>query len=86
MLDLSLAYLAAAVLIGVLLYLAERNHKRGWRRQRNVWGNPQVSAALATIESRVEPSLEHFGDLTRLQHALATESKVALREQLARSR
>jgi hypothetical protein len=86
MMELSLAYLAAAVLIGGLLYLAERNHKRGWRRQRNVWGQAQVSAAVASIDARIDTPVEHFSDLARLQHALATEDEATRKEQLVPSR
>jgi hypothetical protein len=86
MLELSLAYLAAAVLIGGLLYLAVRNHKRGWRKQRNVWGEAQSAAALASIERQVDPPVEHFSDLARLQNALAIEDKTARKEQLTPTR
>lgn len=84
--ELSVAYLAAAALIGVLLFLARRNRKQGWHRERNVWWQAESYAALASFAPRVNPPLEHFSDLARLQRALATEDQATRKEQLTPSR
>lgn len=73
--DLSAAYVAAAGLIATLLLLARRNRRQGWRRQRGVWLQVQVEAALRTVQAPAEeaqPSgdLGHLGDLGRLQESL----------------
>jgi hypothetical protein len=86
MMELTLAYLAAAVLIGGLLYLAERNHKRGWRKQRDVWGQIEASSSHTSIEPRVELALEHFNDLARLRRSLASENESVRKEQLTPAR
>jgi hypothetical protein len=86
MLELSAAYLAAAVLIGVMLYLARQNQKQGWQRERNAWGQARSTAAVASLAPRMDPPLEHFSDLARLQQALATEDQSARKEQLVPSR
>src|SRR5580698_3919087 len=62
---LPLAYLIAAALIGFMLFLARRNQKQGWQRERNAWGQVKSPAALASIEQRIGPTSEHFSDLAR---------------------
>jgi hypothetical protein len=86
MLELSAAYLVAAALIGGLLFLAIRNHKQGWRKQRHVWGQTRSTAAIQSLQPEVELTLEHFSDLARLQQSLAGETQVAQKEQLVKSR
>ncbi len=81
MLELTLAYLAAAALISGLIFMARRNQKQGWRKPREIWRQ-----APAPMEVRAEPGLAHLGDLGRLQQSLATESETVHQEQLVHSR
>ena len=73
--QLSFAYLLAAALICVLLLLARRNRRQGWRRQRGVWLQVQAEAALRTVEtpSAAAPAFGHLGDLGRLHQALVAQ-------------
>jgi hypothetical protein len=84
--ELSLAYLAAAVLIGGVFLLARRNQKQGWHKQRRVWGQAQSTEAIASFEVGIDPAVEHFSDLARLQQSLAAESEAVQKEQSVRSR
>jgi len=86
MLELSVAYLTAATLIGGLFFLARRNQKQGWRKQRGAWGEVPSIEAPAVVETRFQSPLEHFSDLKRLQHALAMEKQVVQEEQLMERR
>jgi len=86
MLELALAYLVAAVLIGGLSVLAVRNRRQGWRKLRLVWGQIPTAAAIPFAAVPAEVPVEHFSDLARLQQALAAEHEKALKEQPVRSR
>jgi hypothetical protein len=71
--ETSIAYMAAAVIISSLTYLAKRNQKQGWRKQRISWQEVQNIAAERAFASAPIPQaqpLEHYGDLSRLQGAL----------------
>jgi len=71
MMQLSFAYLCAAGLIAVLVLLALRNRKQGWRRRRGVWLEVEAEAALRAVESpSVAEPLHHVGDLGRLHESL----------------
>ena len=71
MMQLSFAYLAATGLIAVLVMLARRNQKQGWRRRRGVWLEARAEAALRTVEPpSAEAPLQHLGDLGRLNDSL----------------
>jgi hypothetical protein len=84
--ELPIAYLAAALMIGALLFLARQNRRQGWRRQRDAWGQALVDSALTSVKARVDPPLEHFSDLARLQHSLAVEDAATRKEDLVESR
>lgn len=78
--ELSLAYLFAAVLIGGLIGLARRNQRQGWRRDRSSTFEHQSSLALQLFYARQEvPAsngpLQHLSDLARLQRALAEDGQ-----------
>ena len=77
--DLSVAYIAAAGTVGLLVVLAKRNQKQGWRKQRISWDEAQILAAQRAFAAPLNPSaapairdvpLQHLGDLSRLQEAL----------------
>jgi hypothetical protein len=71
MMQLSFAYLVATSFIAVLVVLARRNQKQGWRRRRGVWLEAHAEAALRTVESpAAEAPLQHLGDLGRLNDSL----------------
>jgi hypothetical protein len=71
MMQLSLAYLFAAGLITGLVLLARQNRKQGWRRRRGVWLEEQAELALLTVQSSSPaPTLQHLGDLGRLNQSL----------------
>jgi hypothetical protein len=71
MMQLSFAYLAATGFIAVLVLLARRNQKQGWRRRRGVWLESKAEAALRTVEApTAEGPLQHLGDLGRLNDSL----------------
>ena len=74
MMELSLAYLFAVFLIGVLIAMARENRKSGWRRTRGSWLEVQAVAAARAFEAREEApaDLQHMGDLGRLHQSLAT--------------
>ena len=55
----------------MLVVLARRNQKQGWRRRRGFWLEAQDEAALRTVESpAAEAPLQHLGDLGRLNDSL----------------
>ena len=62
MVQLTLAYLFAAVLMLILVLLARRNQRQGWRKQRGEFFKVSESPALPA---------EHQGDLGRLQQSLS---------------
>jgi len=72
--QLSFAYLLAAGLISVLLLLARRNRRQGWRRQRSFWLQVPTEAALRTVDAGApaqrSPDFGHLGDLGRLRESL----------------
>jgi hypothetical protein len=85
MLELSLAYLIAAVLIVGLALLAVRNRKQGWRKNRGAWWEAQSTAAVAAFQSRkTEGPLEHYNDLVRLQQSLTHDTEPAPVESVKR--
>ena len=70
--DTSLAYMAAVGLITTLLFLAKRNQKQGWRKQRSSFMETQFAAANRAF-ARPQPAIaseSHLADLGRLQQAL----------------
>ena len=78
--ELSLAYVFAAVLIGGLIGLAKRNHQQGWRKDRSSTFERQSSAALEVFYARQEipvsnGPLQHLSDLARLQQALTADGE-----------
>jgi len=78
--DTTLAYLAAAALIGTLVFLALRNQKQGWRKQRVSWVEARSNAALRAFtipDKRIlsEQPLQHVGDLNRLREALTVHGE-----------
>ncbi len=68
MIELLLAYSVAAALISVLVVMAKRNRRQGWRKQRGQWVDVELSAATRAFEAKETPS--HMGDLGRLQQSL----------------
>jgi hypothetical protein len=73
MMQLSLAYVFAAGLITGLVLLARQNRKQGWRRRRGVWLEDQAELALLTVQSTpLAPTLQHLGDLGRLNQSLTS--------------
>lgn len=97
--ELSLAYLFAAALIGGLILLARRNQRQGWRKERRSWFEVQSATAVQAFGRREAESaptgpLQHLADLARLQEALTSEGATkrpeavpgAKEQQLARSR
>ncbi len=72
--ELSLAYLFAIFLIGVLIAMARENRRSGWQRTRESWLEVQAVAAARAFEAREEApaDLQHTGDLGRLHQSLAT--------------
>lgn len=99
MVELSLAYLFAAALIGGLVLLARRNQRQGWRKERRSWFEVRSATAVQAfgrteVESAPSGPLQHLADLARLQEALSAGSETnrpeaapaAKQEQLVRSR
>ncbi len=97
--ELLLAYLFAAALIGGLVVLARRNQRQGWRKERRSWFEVQSAAAVQAfgrteVESAPGGPLQHLADLSRLQEALTADGATnqpeavpaAKVEQLVRSR
>jgi hypothetical protein len=68
MIELLLAYSVAAALISVLVVMARRNRRQGWRKRRGQWVDVELSAATRAFEAKETPS--HMGDLGRLQQSL----------------
>jgi hypothetical protein len=64
MMQLSFAYLFAALVIAGLYLLARRNRKQGWRKQR------EVPYQEAPYQEAIELPVDHFADLSRLHQAL----------------
>jgi hypothetical protein len=83
--ELSVGYLVAAILTGGLLFLALRNQKQGWRKPCGDWAQVQSEVAITSVEYRVDSSLQHSNDLTRLQQSIARENQNAQKEQVALS-
>jgi hypothetical protein len=78
--DTSLAYLAAVALIGALVFLAKRNQKQGWRRQRISWVEAQSNAAARAFtvpdkQIMSDQPLQHLGDLNRLRESLTVHGE-----------
>jgi hypothetical protein len=84
--ELSVGYLVAAILTGGLLFLALRNQKQGWRKPSGDLAQTQSEAAVTSVESGLDSSLQHSNDLTRLQRSVAAENHNAQKEQVAVSK
>jgi hypothetical protein len=80
MLELAFAYLTAGALITGLFFMARRNQKQGWRRDRGVWWDVQTAATVTAYEPRQAPPLQHLGDLVCLQQSLAHLDQAASME------
>src|SRR5277367_2024927 len=84
MLELAFAYLITAALIVGLFFLALRNQKQGWRKNRGAWWELQTAGTGTEFEATPDLSLQQLGNHLRTEHVLAGQHQPEMEPALSR--